>query len=555
MKKLLALALTLMMVLGLLAACGGDSSSSSTGSQGGQSQTDSGSVAEPEDDKYYNESGLPIVKEPITINVVGWKDGGATEWNDLILFQRAEESTGIHFEFELYDDETVYYDKMNLGITTGDYPDVYMRKMSVQAEETNGMEGTFIDLTDLIANHMPNLSKLMEEDAYLKAAMTAGDGKIYSLPYYYKTVGGNPHQMFMFEGWLNEAGWTELPTTVDEFYDLLVDLDKLDINGNGDPSDDIALGAWDVSLLQKFLIPAFTGYTNGFNFDLNEETGEVVFVPLETGYREFLEYTHKLYAEKLLDQEIYTQSVDQWLAKLKENRLACFNASPTATDAEKANGKALSFLPLTSDTNPNPVTESMPFLATGAAVITDKCEYPEAVARWFDMFYARDDESMDGLNGRTLHAGWLGEHWFIVDEEETQYKWNDEIIADPTYVNAQLTVNMWLPSYLDFQFMPTSNQLFMDKVEGVMNNQVPYMRRGLPVSHMRLTTDEMEVRNRVAAEAETYAKQMTAQFITGVLEINDANWNTFVSTFETMGVQDLIDTYQVAYERFDAASN
>ena len=29
------------------------------------------------------------------------KDPGAAEWNDLLLFQKAEEKTNIHFEFEL----------------------------------------------------------------------------------------------------------------------------------------------------------------------------------------------------------------------------------------------------------------------------------------------------------------------------------------------------------------------------------------------------------------------------------------------------------------------
>lgn len=549
MKRRIAALLAGLITVGMLMGCGATADSSSKASTVGQSTTDGA--------QNLNATGLPIVNEPITITVMGKKDGGAPEWDNLEIFTRAEEATGIHFEFELYDDEVVYDDKMNLAITTGEYPEVFMRRMTMQNEELNGAQGVFIDLTDLIDKYMPNLKKLMEEDPYLKAAMTTESGEIFSLPYYYKTVGGNPHQVFMYDGWLKEAGFDDVPETVDEFYDLLVALSKLDINGNGDLNDDIPLGAWDVYLQQKFLIPAFTGYTNnfdtGYNFDV-DKNGKVVFIPLEPSYREFLEYTNKLYKEKLLDQEIYTQNADQWLAKLKENRCGIFNASPTATDYEKANGKAISLKPLTSSTNPTPVVESMPFLQMGAAVITDKCQNPEAVARWFDLFYAKDDESMAGLNGRTMFAGWRGEHWQFVDEEETTYEWLEPIKSDPQYVRSNITPEMWMPSYLDFEFKPTGNPVFEQKVAGVMENQVPYMRRGLPVSHMRLTAEEAAVRDRVVQEADEYTRQMTAQFIVGALDI-DKEYDNFVKNFETIGVPEMIEVYQGAYDRWQASMN
>ena len=41
-------------------------------------------------------------------------------------------------------------------------------------------------------------------------------------------------------------------------------------------------------------------------------------------------------------------------------------------------------------------------------------------------------------------------------------------------------------------------------------------------------------------------------FALGDLKMNDANWNDFVSTIEDMGIQEYIDIYQAAQDRYDS---
>jgi putative aldouronate transport system substrate-binding protein len=43
---------------------------------------------------------------------------------------------------------------------------------------------------------------------------------------------------------------------------------------------------------------------------------------------------------------------------------------------------------------------------------------------------------------------------------------------------------------------------------------------------------------------------MTAKFISGELEINDANWNTYLAELEKMGLDEVLEVYTAAYERY-----
>lgn len=45
------------------------------------------------------ESTFPIVNEPLTIEVATWRRDGQVDYNDMLLWQKYEEFTGIHVEW------------------------------------------------------------------------------------------------------------------------------------------------------------------------------------------------------------------------------------------------------------------------------------------------------------------------------------------------------------------------------------------------------------------------------------------------------------------------
>src|SRR5699024_6912814 len=59
--------------------------------------------------------------------------------------------------------------------------------------------------------------------------------------------------------------------------------------------------------------------------DEDPETGEPRFYPTTDEYKELLEYMHKLYSEGLIEENIYSIEVDQFLATGSEARYAAIN--------------------------------------------------------------------------------------------------------------------------------------------------------------------------------------------------------------------------------------
>ena len=55
----------------------------------------------------------------------------------------------------------------------------------------------------------------------------------------------------------------------------------------------------------------------------------------------------------------------------------------------------------------------------------------------------------------------------------------------------------------------------------------------------------------IQADITTYVDTAIAQFITGTLEINDANWENYISTLNSMGLERALEIKQVGYERWN----
>jgi putative aldouronate transport system substrate-binding protein len=66
---------------------------------------------------------------------------------------------------------------------------------------------------------------------------------------------------------------------------------------------------------------------------------------------------------------------------------------------------------------------------------------------------------------------------------------------------------------------------------------------------LALTTEEADTINRVAGDILTRLEEANIQFITGALNTT-TDYDAFVSEMESMGIQDMIDAYQAAYDRY-----
>ena len=166
-----------------------------------------------------NPEGFPIVDEPITMTMIA-PGTGMSEWKDMPTLQYYSELTNINFDYTtppLSDFST----RFNLTFASGDLPDVIYAPgnnvLTPAMEVDYGNQGLLLPLNDLIAEHAPNLSAILEERPDIVQSITTTDGNIYTLPH----IGmGDSSTWIRGPIWIN-GEWMEtfcieeVPTTTD----------------------------------------------------------------------------------------------------------------------------------------------------------------------------------------------------------------------------------------------------------------------------------------------------------------------------------------------------
>ena len=204
MKKILSLLLAGVMVLGLLAGCGGDTTTSQDPGTGESQGSE--------------ESGAPA--SDVTIQVAAllsaYEESYPGMWQEVCDAFTAQ--TGIKVELTV--DRNIE-DVIGPSMQGGDYPDVVHlatgRKAGLTEQFIN--DQLLTDLTDVLSMTIPGEDttvgdKIIEGFTDSSATNPYGDGKTYLAPMFYSPCG-----LFYNAGLFEEKGW-EVPTTWDEMWEL-----------------------------------------------------------------------------------------------------------------------------------------------------------------------------------------------------------------------------------------------------------------------------------------------------------------------------------------------
>ena len=190
-KRYLALALAATMTVGLFAGCG----SSDSGSSGGSGETA----------KESSESGDSGEKSKLTFwfPTFAASDGEVTDeefWNEKMDKFEEENNCEVKVEIIPWDN---YEEKYLTGSTSNDDPDVGYMYMEMFYDYIDN--GTLADVDGYFTDE--------EKENYVYYDLGNLMGGQYALP----VVVGNPRILIANMDVLNEAGITEVPTTIDEF--------------------------------------------------------------------------------------------------------------------------------------------------------------------------------------------------------------------------------------------------------------------------------------------------------------------------------------------------
>ena len=546
-KKLLSILLASVMALSVC-ACGGDDATNANGtseSQVVQNTTESETVASTEPEEYV--PTYPIVENPITIKglVVG-KD--TTFSKDRIIWQKVAEVTGITIEWENIDK-----DALATYLAGGDWPDLFHVEFDASTVNDYGITGgKFVNYLDYL-DIMPNLAQTYEDYPMALAASTQLNGEVYNL---FKVNGAlatavmcRPHvKLDVLEG----AGITELPTTVDEFYDQLVTLK----NHYGTPS--FVLGGEYESDWALMLFAAF-GTLTQMDF-ADDGTGKVVFARTTDQMKHYYEFLNKLYEEELMNREWLTLDNAAVTQLVKTGGYAYITRQVAqklgADDFKDGNWDYLgTCAPLTSEYDST--QEIMGYVdyapACGMYINADS-EYVEEICKMLDIAFATEEVvEGTGLYGQSFMYGIEGVDWkFEADGTYSQVTPEGYKSVSEYQRGALMWENFGRCDQLGSAVTSTPGNA-QARAKGFVANVIPYQSDTvIKKTLLKFTEDEQYILDNKLGEIESYYEQMEAEFISGASDI-DTKWDEYVATIEKMGVADVLAVYQAAYDRWNTA--
>lgn len=262
--------------------------------------------------------------EPATLSVLMAPNDYAAEYDENYYTKYVEENTGVDLEF-VFLPAVDSADKLSIMITAGEkLPDVVNYDLNVATAKAYGDAGAFLNIAPYIeAGLAPNIDKAVAEFPTwnLISSLMSSDGTLYGVPYIQASPSNETkYKMWVNEQWLENLG-LEVPTTTEEFYNMLVAFKEQDANGNGDPNDEIPFltSTGYGGTAYKFLTNSFVyeGDDSSDRFMLGED-GKVTVSYIQDGWFEAQEYMKKLVDEGLLAKESLTYGNTDVLAVLSK---------------------------------------------------------------------------------------------------------------------------------------------------------------------------------------------------------------------------------------------
>lgn len=436
MKKILAMLLCLLMVVGIMAACGGDSGNSSSSSapessSGESSKADDSSAESSEAGEPSTEvvnstnpgTELPIVTEPVTLTICKERHmlDTTTSYNEKASFKNITEETGLTLEFQELAAGTSG-EQVPLLLAGGNMPDVFWALISDSQILQNS--ASFVPLEGMLETYAPNCLKTYNELTAVdwKKISTAPDGHMYGMLGRYESLFENSGDgiQIINKSWLDKVK-KDIPTTLEEYKDVLIAFRDGDPNGNGQ-KDEIPYGfcedMWCASLtndMGQFGIGHGGATGDNSNTMYTIIDGKVQGAVNTPEYREYLEFYHDLYSEGLIDQEGFSMKNDVFANKVRGGLVGTYyswTALEYLSAEEEKNWVVLPTMKAHEDTVPVANGEiDRSTVQKNKWVITKTCEHPEAALRLWD-YLARDVESK-----MTVAMGEKGKLW---DEYEDQ---------------------------------------------------------------------------------------------------------------------------------------
>ncbi len=506
----------------------------------------SGGGKEPaaEPDAAFNEEGLPIVNEPITLDVltVRWGNMGDTFLQNQWL-KDLEKQTNVKINWQIMSSND-WGEQKSIMLASGTLPDIIFGDIVFSDSDIVNNLSYFRPLDEYIDRYMPNLKAAMEETPEMKQMSTFPDGKIYSLPARLPSRPESSIQPIINKTWLDKLG-LDVPDNTEELYQVFKAFKEQDPNGNGKADEIPVSGSGDISvdLYNPF------GITDINANSMMVVDGEPVYYPITENYKEAIKWAHQLYAEGLIDQEVFTQDNTMLTAKQQNPDAPLIGFSnqwvPDAVFG-KWKDQYIAIPPIAGPDGkryqggePGGLS-----LRRNQLLITTSNEHPEVSARWADQFYTNEASIQNfwGAIGTVIKKNDDGTFTLMNPPEGTSadaWYW-EQSVRDfgPKYVSPSFERNIILDETTGDGLKLVIDKLGSDYVT-------------TPFPNVMYSAEEFQELPTLTTDIDGYVSTTRAKWIT---EGNiDQEWDAYVNKLNEMGLERLLQIRKDAYKRYTSA--
>lgn len=553
LKKIVALLLALVMIVGLLAACGKDPGAN-TPAPGGNSEQPGGNTDPGYQTRDVGGLKLPLCekKEELTVWLV-YSGTVVSDLNDIEGVKEMEKNTNVHINWIPIEQDTIM-EQYSLLIASGKYPDIIYSNMVYPGGFQKGVDDGVIhpDMDKLIRENMPNYLALLASSEQASREAKTDDGRMLVA----STLVGQDltaesegtYQGLAYRADILEKLGMDVPTTVDEWYEVLKAAKaygveapfNLDQNGGSYMSL-----AWNVC----------TGDDEGY---LQMDGDKVTMGVLSDGFKGYLDTMRKWYSEGLINPNFTSfhyfldtpGSVENNQIFLYTRVLSAFSGSNYFNFHMSGNAEAF-LQPVVSPVlkeGDKPIQLGGRIIAKEGAYITTDCKNPELAAKWLDYQFSLEGQYLNwyGVPGVTFTVAEDGTAQF------TDLVWNNDSGMATTDFLQKYALN-WGNSWLGKHNVSASWKIsagpenaFNQELAAVAIWSEPETNIYVTKS-IALTEEEGDEANPKLTAIKTAVAEYMVNYIIGQ---DVAPFEQFVSDLYAMGAQDVLDIYQAAYDRY-----
>ena len=546
MKRVVAGVMAASMMSAMLVGCG----------QSG-SKSDSAKVS-------VDDLSFPLAETVTITGTISYPTGTEEEPNNRTIFKRLEEETNVHVDWTAISSDQ-WGDKITLNMananTLTDF--VFNAGFSNSDLIRYADQGVIIPVEEYIDANMPNLKAVFDKYPEYRTMCEDENGHIWALPWIeqlganktaIQTVGNN--FTYINQKWLDFLG-LETPTTVDEFEQVLLAFKEhaselqaeFGIEGDIIPMSCI-MNDQDPSLLINGFGEGYGDNDMGQHIAVTDDK-QVIFTATQDGFKDGMQWLHKLYEEGLIDPECFTQDWSNYVAKGKSHRYGvCFTWDVANIDNLE------DYVPLAAleadVRNVTPMNASFTSgFDRGRCVVTSKCANPAFVCAWLDLMYdpfqspqnnwgtyGEDDEFDIFELSTNANGDKMLKHAALGDASPVEVR-EAECVGGPLAILDEY--------YGVYVTCPDDAQYRLDWIKEYytddMNCQYVY-------PNVFMSQEDTEKLTQIQTDLISYVNSQRSNFVMN--GITDADWDAYVQQVNAYGLDEYLSIYQKYFDSFYA---